>query len=185
MVSISEKLKQARLAANLTQEDLAEKIGVSRQTISNWENGRSYPDIVSVITLSDVYNITLDSLLKGDKEMIKHLKVSTDTVISNTQLIIGLIVFGVFFVVGFAIRDIAPDLRTAELIKNSLTLIGLSVATIVAVTKSLDLIKSAELKSSNKPLMVAGALALNALVYAALILFLPEFFNSVFLFEAG
>ena len=46
---ISEKLKQARLLENLTQEELAEKIGVSRQTISNWENARSYPDIVSIL----------------------------------------------------------------------------------------------------------------------------------------
>ena len=82
------------MEANMTQEALAEMLGVSRQTISNWENGRSYPDIASIIVLSDVYNITLDSLLKGDDEIIKHLKESTDTVKSNKRVVTSLIVFG-------------------------------------------------------------------------------------------
>ena len=82
------------MAANMTQEALAEMLSVSRQTISNWENGRSYPDIASIISLSDVYNITLDSLLKGDDEIIKHLKESTDTVKSDKRVITSLIIFG-------------------------------------------------------------------------------------------
>ena len=92
-MSINEKLKQARLSADLTQEVLAEKIGVSRQTVSNWENGRSYPDIAGVIILSEIYNMTLDSLLKGDNEMIKHFKESTDIVKNIKRVIILIIVF--------------------------------------------------------------------------------------------
>ena len=183
MVSISEKLRQARLATNLTQEDLAEKLGVSRQTISNWENGRSYPDIVSIITLSDVYNMTLDSLLKGDKDMIKHLKVSTDTVKSNKRLIIGLAAFGFFCVAGFFIRDFKPGLRTDNLIMNSLTLVGLLAATFAVYTKSIELIESAELKHYNKPLTAIGVTLLNALVYAALIIYIPEFARTLFQIE--
>lgn len=45
-----------------------------RQTISNWENEKSFPDIVNVIKLSDLYNISLDQLLKGDEAMIEHLE---------------------------------------------------------------------------------------------------------------
>ena len=96
MISINEKLKQARLAANFSQEELAEKIGVSRQTISNWENGRSYPDIVSVITLSDIYDMTLDSLLKGDSEMIKHLEEITNVTKSRKQVVASIIALGIF-----------------------------------------------------------------------------------------
>lgn len=98
-MNINEKLKQARIAVNLTQEAVAEKVGVSRQTMSNWENGRSYPDIVSIITLSDVYGMTLDSLLKGDNEMIKHLKESTDVTKSNKQLAVSFLLAGVFCVI--------------------------------------------------------------------------------------
>ena len=64
-MKICERLKQVRLAMGLTQEAVAEKVGVSRQTMSNWENGKSYPDIASVIILSDIYDLTLDSLLNG------------------------------------------------------------------------------------------------------------------------
>ena len=73
-MSISEKLKQARAKSELTQEVIAEKVGVSRQTIYSWESGKSYPDIASLMILSDVYGVTLDSLLKGDADMIQHLE---------------------------------------------------------------------------------------------------------------
>ncbi|MFR8019886.1 MAG: helix-turn-helix transcriptional regulator [Mediterraneibacter gnavus] len=59
---------------------LQKKIQVSRQTISNWENEKSFPDIVNVIKLSDLYNISLDQLLKGDEAMIEHLEKSTNIV---------------------------------------------------------------------------------------------------------
>jgi hypothetical protein len=44
---------------------------------SNWENGRSYPDIERIIRLSELYNLSLDELLKGDREMVKHLQENT------------------------------------------------------------------------------------------------------------
>ena len=85
-MDIGSKLKNARNDANFTQEEIAEKIGVSRQTISNWENSKSYPDIISVIKLSDIYSITLDALLKEDENMIKHLDESTNIVKSKNRL---------------------------------------------------------------------------------------------------
>ena len=91
-MKIGVKLKEARLRAGLTQENVAEEIEVTRQTISNWETEKSFPDIVSVIKLSTLYNISLDKLLKGDEEMIKHLEKSTNIVKSNQKLIIAIIV---------------------------------------------------------------------------------------------
>lgn len=82
-MDIGQKLRNARKTANFTQESIAEKLNVSRQTISNWENNKSYPDIISVIALSDLYSITLDELLKEDKKMIEYLKESTDAVTSR------------------------------------------------------------------------------------------------------
>lgn len=61
-MEIEKKLKEARTNVGLTQEQVAEKIMVSRQTISNWENGKSLPDIVSILNLSDLYQISLDEL---------------------------------------------------------------------------------------------------------------------------
>lgn len=85
-MDIGNKLKNARNEANFTQEEIAEKLGVSRQTISNWENSKSYPDIISVIKLSDIYSITLDALLKEDEKMIKHLDETTNIVKSKNRL---------------------------------------------------------------------------------------------------
>ena len=91
-MELNTKLKEARSHAGLTQEEVAEAIQVSRQTISNWETGKFYPDILSVIKLSDLYAISLDELLKGDKKMIEHLEESTDVVSSKRRLIAAVIV---------------------------------------------------------------------------------------------
>ena len=56
---------------NLSQEELAEKVYVTRQTISNWENSKSYPDIHSLLLLGSVFNISLDQLIKGDIDIMK------------------------------------------------------------------------------------------------------------------
>lgn len=76
-MEVGERLKLRRVELNLTQEYVAEVLGITRQTISNWENGRSYPDIERMIRLSDVYLLSLDELLKGDKKMVKHLQENT------------------------------------------------------------------------------------------------------------
>lgn len=93
-MEIGRKLKEARIQCALTQEKVADELQVSRQTISNWENEKSYPDILSVIKLSDLYKISLDELLKGDMNLIKHLEESTNVVTSNKKLFI-LIAFNV------------------------------------------------------------------------------------------
>lgn len=90
-MDIGNKLQRARTKANLTQEQVAEALGVSRQTISNWENEKTYPDILSVITLSDLYQVSLDYLLKEKEEKsmtnyLDYLEESTNTVKSHNKL---------------------------------------------------------------------------------------------------
>ena len=85
---IGSKIKAARIEKKLTQEQVAELLGVSRQTISNWENGKSYPDIISVIKMSECYDVSLDYLLKGEQKMktyYDYLEESTNVVKSNTN----------------------------------------------------------------------------------------------------
>lgn len=72
-MTVGELLKQQRLQKNLTQAKLAELLGVSIKTISNWENGRNYPDIASLITLSNLYSISLDQLVKEDGAVIQDV----------------------------------------------------------------------------------------------------------------
>ena len=69
-MNISKSIKEQRNRLSLSQEELAEKLYVSRQTIGNWENDRSYPDIHSLILLSQIFDMTIDQLVKGDLEMM-------------------------------------------------------------------------------------------------------------------
>ncbi len=68
-MDLGTKLKEARVQAGRSQEGLARKIGVSRQTISNWENNRSYPDIGSLMKLSQLYGLSLDALLQEQQPL--------------------------------------------------------------------------------------------------------------------
>lgn len=90
-MNIGKRLKDARIESGYTQEQIAEQLDVSRQTISSWENGRTFPDIVSVVSLSDIYDVSLDVLIKGDEKMLEHLEESTNIVKSNKKLLFAII----------------------------------------------------------------------------------------------
>ena len=71
-MELNEQIKKYRTEMNISQEELAEKIYVTRQSISNWENGKTYPDIHSLLLLSSLFGISLDQLVKGDIEIMKE-----------------------------------------------------------------------------------------------------------------
>ena len=108
-MEIGKKLKNARIEAGLTQEKAAEKIDVSRQTISNWENEKSYPDIISVIELSDLYSVSLDELLKGDQKMAEHLEESTNIVKSNKKLTGAILLNIILMILLIALNMLLPE----------------------------------------------------------------------------
>lgn len=85
-MEIGSKLRAARQRTGFTQEQVGEAIHVSRQTISNWETGKSLPDVLSVISLSNLYQVSLDELLKGDEKMLRHIDEATNTVKSRQRL---------------------------------------------------------------------------------------------------
>lgn len=112
-MEISERLKAARQNAGMTQEQVAEKIMVSRVTLSHWENGKSLPDIVSLISLSDLYSISLDELMKGDPKMTEKVKKDVKEAKDNKRLIritailviAVMLVYGVSIIVGGGFKD--------------------------------------------------------------------------------
>lgn len=75
-MTLGEKLKQARADHQLTQQAVATQVAVSRQTISSWETGKSFPDIDSLVTLSNLYRLSLDTLIKEDTGMLDYLRKS-------------------------------------------------------------------------------------------------------------
>jgi len=78
-MELGRRIKEYRSAAQMTQEELAEKMFVSRQTISNWENDKSYPDIHSLLMLGNLFDVSLDILVKGDIEAMKE-KIDENTI---------------------------------------------------------------------------------------------------------
>jgi len=69
----SEKLKAERMKKGWTQDELAEKLFVSRQSVSKWEKGLNYPSIETLLKISDLFDISLDELLKSDEELTKKV----------------------------------------------------------------------------------------------------------------
>ena len=86
-------LKQKRNEIKLKQKEVAEKIHVSRQTISNWENGRNLPDLSSLILISDIYAVSLDELIKGAPKMVKQL----DKKIKKGHYFVGVLILSSLF----------------------------------------------------------------------------------------
>lgn len=72
-MKIGNKLKQGRTEKNLTQEETATILNISRSTVSSWEVNRTYPDLEMLVTLSDLYDISLDSMLREDEKMVQTL----------------------------------------------------------------------------------------------------------------
>ena len=84
---IADKIKNARIQKGYTQEQVAENLLVSRQTISNWENGKSLPDILSIIKMSELYELSLDEMMKGDKALLKKVERDVGAVKAEKKLI--------------------------------------------------------------------------------------------------
>lgn len=107
-MNIGEKIRNAREENNLTQAQAAESLMVSRQTISSWENGKSLPDILSVIRMSELYKMSLDELLKGDKAMME--KIEKDAEIQKVERkLIKYAFIGIFIWVAIFILHLIID----------------------------------------------------------------------------
>ncbi|MGS4148189.1 helix-turn-helix domain-containing protein [Staphylococcus pseudintermedius] len=104
-----EKLKQERKKLNLSQEDLANKINISRQSISKWELEKGYPNIETLIELSELFDITVDELLKGDDflkdKIVEDGKKLKHPLLFNLGEVIGLL--GIIILISnFVLRGI-------------------------------------------------------------------------------
>lgn len=71
-MEMGKQIKRLRTEQGISQETLAEKVYVSRQTVSNWENDKNYPDINSLLRMSEIFHVSLDILIKGDVQKMKE-----------------------------------------------------------------------------------------------------------------
>ena len=104
-MTVAEMIKKTRTEANMTQGEYGAKFGVSRQTVSSWENCKSYPDLDTLVRISDDFSISLDVLLKEDKKVIKDIDKNVKNNKRNKKVIIVLsfiiialiIIFGIIY----------------------------------------------------------------------------------------
>lgn len=108
-MDLGKKLIELRKNKKLSQEQLAEEINVTRQTISNWENGKFYPDIDALVRISKYFNISLDDLLNYDDKVLEYLKDSTDVVKSNKHLfyaiLLNIVIIILFIIIGLTLNE--------------------------------------------------------------------------------
>jgi len=85
-MNLAEKILQLRKQQGLSQEELAEKVGVSRQAISKWETGESVPELERVVNLSKIFGTTTDYLLNVDAMLEKDVTYKTDVPIIEIEV---------------------------------------------------------------------------------------------------
>ncbi|KRN98893.1 helix-turn-helix domain-containing protein [Companilactobacillus kimchiensis] len=86
-MKIGKQLQKQRKLNQMSQDDLAKELNISRQSISKWENGATLPSFSNVVAISEIFDISLDELIKGDTELMQDLE-SNKSKISKTWLII-------------------------------------------------------------------------------------------------
>lgn len=133
MSTIGEQIKELRNKHHLTQSELGEQLHISRSTIANWESNQNYPDIQTIIELSNLFDISLDQLLKGDQQVVE--KIADDTKIrkNQTKKIIVLYVLAtmllsvilLFLLPRIINKDITDDSMIASAkIENNILIVG-------------------------------------------------------------
>lgn len=140
MINIfSERLKKEREKKGWSQTELAEKIHISRQSVSKWETGKNYPSIEIIINLSDLFDITIDELLRSDKKLEEKViqdskqlahpkwKAFFDGIFFLGASLIAinlLIVFGIGHFIGTDVLEGKYSKLTANFVPIALMLIG-------------------------------------------------------------
>ena len=104
-MEIGKTIKQHRTELGWSQEVLAEKAYVSRQTVSNWETEKSYPDVHSLLILSDLFGVSLDELIKGDVAVMKEQVKSKDIRTFKKLQLIGVLGILLLIVTGMPLLE--------------------------------------------------------------------------------
>ena len=113
-MQLGQAIAQIRKERGLTQEAFAKMYNVTRQTVSNWENEKSYPDLSTLVKISDEFNVSLDILLKGDFRMVKDI----DKKIKKQPFYIGIIIGLVIIVVALFSFIYVNDKRLSDTTKD-------------------------------------------------------------------
>ncbi|MEC4175308.1 helix-turn-helix domain-containing protein [Adlercreutzia sp. R7] len=128
-MELKEQLKEHRARLGLSQEEVAERIFVSRQTISNWETDRTYPDVQSLLLLSELFGTSIDELVKGDVEAMEKAiendwKTMSRLAVAAWALVgVGLVMLLVAFAVPTGASSLVPNFTESEVLGMALFLV--------------------------------------------------------------
>jgi len=129
IMSFPNKLKQCRTQKKMTQQNIADILNVSRKTVSGWENGRSYPDVNLLISISDIFHISVDDLIRDDRILSyyaeKERQNNKASLVSHITYILNFFLLGasylhIFFIPGFRSSIISILLIVNAIISLSL-----------------------------------------------------------------
>lgn len=181
-MNFGEQIKRLRTKKNITQQQMADKIGVSRQAISNWENDRNLPDIEMLIIISQTFNITLDELILGGREknnmtekLIKDASENRRTRMSVWGIGIGaaILVLGIFCWIIAAFVPVSAE-RYFGTAFSVLMLCGIFAFIIVGMQNVVYLAANKERTKSTKLFVSGGAACILGTVMYAVGLFIDS-----------
>ena len=109
-MEIGARIKEHRRTAGMSQDDLAARVYVSRQTISSWENNKTYPDVQSLLLLSEIFDATVDSLIKGDVETMNATIERDSTIMKRlSYVMLGFLLLMIACLVWICVQVFAWD----------------------------------------------------------------------------
>lgn len=120
-MKMQDKLIMLRKKTGLSQDDLAEKINVSRQAISRWENGTALPDALNVLQLSKMFHVTTDYLLNDDYEsdgdipVVQKVKQETDDLISKKKMLHLIAAISFTIATFFSVAEVIASTSSTQL----------------------------------------------------------------------
>lgn len=166
-MTISKMLKEKRTENQLTQEQLAEKIFVTGKTISNWETGKTTPDIDSLIRLANLFNLSLDNLLLEGSDIVENIKKQAKLKNLKKYYLMTLITMFVFMFI-YSTQSIFGKLSLAVTI--ALIIGGLSnVITIVYFMDEINTLENEPIDITTGKLKRSLILSLILIVIATII----------------
>lgn len=151
-MELGQRIRTHRAAAGMSQDDLAARVYVSRQTISSWENDKTYPDVQSLLLLSEIFNTSIDDLIKGDVETMTSTLDSDVTTMKRLGLAMtGFLMLMLLALIWLSVQLAAWDWPSAQTLPTavlSLVLWGIAMFAAVwaeRIKKSHDLITYQEI----------------------------------------
>ena len=131
-MAFSDNLQFIRAQAGVTQEQLAEQLDVSRQSVSKWESGASFPEMDTLLRICDLYDVNMDTLLRGSVEESRVSDtVRYDDHMNHFSLQIALSVFAI--IAGVALMILLSALGLSEMLAVALFMLILTISVVVMV----------------------------------------------------